>query len=184
MELYVLKKMILMIDENRYIREDFENGLITWTLYDEKGRMLHNIISDGRETIQKYDDNGNIIYAMDMYENGKIFEQFWIYGESGKMIMFKNSNGYEYCADTYQSKCIGNECEYFQNNQCVFMNETYEILNNECHLNSHIKNEEYKLSKGKMQLENIKEKQWNYIYDKNFKNNDENKEKSVFMLRS
>jgi YD repeat-containing protein len=83
--------------ENGYIHRTFyDSKLETWSLFDDKGRLLHNIISDGRETWQKYNQHGQIIYAKDFYPNGDVFEQWWEYDINGKNIRFYNSDGYEY----------------------------------------------------------------------------------------
>jgi YD repeat-containing protein len=83
--------------DNGYIHRTFyKSNLETWTLFDKKGRLLHNVISDGRETWQKYNEFGQITYAKDLYKDGTIFEQHWEYDWNGKAIKFYNSNGYEY----------------------------------------------------------------------------------------
>lgn len=83
--------------DNGYIHRTFyKSNLETWTLFDEAGRLLHNIISDGRETWQNYNELGEIIYAKDFYIDGNTFEQHWEYDVNGKVTRFYNSNGHEY----------------------------------------------------------------------------------------
>lgn len=60
-------------------------------------------------------------------------------------------------------KCIGDSCPYFgsyvEEKCCMFMNESYEIIDNECYLESHIECETYSLERSKNELLRIKELQ-------------------------
>lgn len=60
-------------------------------------------------------------------------------------------------------KCIGDRCPYFgtyvEEKWCMFMNESYEIIDNKCYLESHIECETYNLEQSKDQLLRIKELQ-------------------------
>lgn len=85
--------------EDNYIHRVFDNGIETWTLYNEKGSLLHNKFSDGRETWQSYNEAGHLIYAKDRYLNGELFEQWWELDSLGHIIRFRNSKGYTYCSE-------------------------------------------------------------------------------------
>lgn len=88
---------MVLIEEklkDNYIHRVYDNGIETWTLYNEKGSLLHNKFSNGRETWQSYNTAGFLIYAKDKYLNGETFEQWWEVDDLGHIIWFKNSNGY------------------------------------------------------------------------------------------